>query len=624
MKNGKGYQKYKKKVGYTAIVLILLVPNFFSSSFVIAEEIEQSTPSLLQGDEEETDTSTLESSSIEETLERGSIEKSSITDTTIIQETTDTTNFQVDDLVTILDPYLKQEIISALGLPAESNVTKTDMKNLTSLTINSSQIASLSGLEYATNLELFYDYTDNNVTDFSPLEQLSSLRQVTLQTISLTSDNFPDLSNNIDLVSLHLSYTSLDNSILNKLAQLTQLTRIDLDSNVDITTIEPLKVLPNLKRLSVQFCGITDFTVINEFPVLNNLAASGQSTGLKDLPTSVSRSSLDYNLEQQTLFLPFSMMPNRMTNFDGYIPPFTTSNAINDTTFDINGEQLPVDRLQITDQGITILGISTEEFKNLSSFSYSARLNNPYGSYEKPEGFGEYYISAGRYLHQFYIVEDGKPLTIYYKDTEGKELLPTEIRTGLVGEMFDIIAQDITDYELKEAIGNTSGSFTNQEQTLTFVYKKISNPIVEQTGKVIVHYVDTDNNTIKDDYIMTGAVGTIFETEKPIIEGFVFKEVQGATKGTFNKEDQEVTYIFTKEVNTTELPTDFSTMENLLDTPLNSSSDNNKTKTSNRSVTTEKLPVAGEQSNNVWLFIGLFLIGCVSFQIVLKKYNTKD
>lgn len=91
---------------------------------------------------------------------------------------------------------------------------------------------------------------------------------------------------------------------------------------MNITNIEPLKVLPNLKSLSVQFCGITDFTVIKDFPIMSDLAAFGQNTGRNDPPTTVTRSSLKYNEDEQSVYIPFSMMPNRMTNFDGYIPPF--------------------------------------------------------------------------------------------------------------------------------------------------------------------------------------------------------------------------------------------------------------------------------------------------------------
>nr|WP_223804565.1 hypothetical protein [Lactococcus protaetiae] len=282
-----------------------------------------------------------------------------------------------DNIISIPDSFLKQAIVSTLGLAAGSDVTQSDMARLTALTLNSAQISSFEGLEYAVNLSYIYMNVDNNITDFSPLAQLSSLTMVYLQTSSLTSSNFPDLSKSTGLTNLSLAGTSIDDNVLPKLAKLTSLTSLNLDSNMNITTFAPLKTLPNLKSLNVQFCGITDFTVINQFPVLNNLAAFGQNTGRNDLPTTIGRSSLDYNSDNQTLFLPFSMMPNRMINFDGYIPPFTTSNTASNTYLDFNGVQLSADRLQIDEQGITVLGVTEDEFKNITSFEYNARINNP-------------------------------------------------------------------------------------------------------------------------------------------------------------------------------------------------------------------------------------------------------
>ncbi|MFD1900924.1 hypothetical protein GQR36_14700 [Enterococcus termitis] len=90
------------------------------------------------------------------------------------------------------DNILKETILNKLGKPLTSELTKQDLAMLTTLELTSAQINSLAGLEYAVNL------TDirveaNNVTDFRPLEQLSSLVYVRLRGQNLTSANFPDL-----------------------------------------------------------------------------------------------------------------------------------------------------------------------------------------------------------------------------------------------------------------------------------------------------------------------------------------------------------------------------------------------------------------------------------------------
>lgn len=635
MKNRHRTLIHKRKTIQTAMIFALLAPLFLTSSFVFAEDStsanEQTTPSQTKKDLETTET-TLKSST---TSENSAFEEPTVSTTSVESDTTVSTSDSTTteepavafitpkaDTITIADPILKQVILSTLGLPSDSELTQADMERLTNLSLNSAEISTLSGLEHATNLSSIYMNTTNNITDFSPLEQLSSLTFVTLQTKSLTSDNFPDLSNNTELTNLSLGSTSIDDDILPKIAQLTSLTRIYMDSNMNITTIAPFKVLPNLKSLSVQFCGITDFTVINEFPALNDLAAFGQNTGRNDLPTTIGRSTLNYDFEQQTLFIPFSMMPNRLTNFDGHVPPFTTSNSASNTYLDFNGTQLPANRLQITDEGIKISGVTEDEFANLSSFEYNARLNNPAGSYAQPPGFTFYAISSGTYLHQFNVLDDGKPVTIQYQDTDGKLLLPSETRSGLVGQTFEIPAPLIPNYELTEIPANATGSFSDQEQTVTFVYKQYK-PIIELLGKVTVHYVDTDNKPLHEPALeQTGEVGETFTTQQLTFKGYTLKEVKGDTTGTFTQEDQIVTYVYTKDDKTDPTTsTDSSETKNSTEQVANASQNSHspKTNTNFNASAKKRLPVTGEHSNYIWLFLGLGLIGFVNYQFVLKK-----
>ncbi|MEI5993564.1 MucBP domain-containing protein [Candidatus Enterococcus mansonii] len=657
MKKRNNIRILKKTTIHTVMLLALLAPSFLTFSLVFAEDstltTEQANMSQLQASEETAETSfdsteTVESSTLETQQEPAIVPNSDETEvtttTTDSTVTSEATTFAApkDDIVIITDPFLKQEIITALRLPDGSELTKTDLERLTYLDLRSSQISSLSGLEHARNLTTIYNNTDNNITDFSPLEQLSSLTYVTLQTRSLTSANFPDLSKSTGITNLSLGSTSIDNEVLPKIAQLRSLVRIYMDSNINITTIAPFKALPNLKSLSVQFCGITDFTVINDFPALNDLAAFGQNTGRSDLPTTLGRSSLDYDFDQETLFIPFSIMPNRLTNFDGYIPPFTTSNSASNTYFAFNGEQLPASRLQITEQGITVLGVTKDEFVALSSFKYNARLNNLAGTYAKPEGFTFYAISAGTYLHQFNIVNDGKPVTVHYQDTEGNKLLESETHSGLVGQSFEFSASTIPNYRLVETQGETSGTFSDQEQTITFVYKKITAPIIEPNGKVIIRYMDTNNKNIINPIEKSDTVGSPFETEKLVFDGYTFKEVKGNTSGLFTEEDQEVTYIYSKNDDKTEPTTSTdstgtedttsSTTDNTSTTETRSAVTNKlantSTSTSESSKTSDpenkqKLPSTGEQQNNLLLVLGLIVVGFLSFVFFFKKAKQK-
>lgn len=541
----------KRKALNSLMIVTLCAPTILSSSTVLAEEttpVSQETPTATT----ETTTETASSTNTAETSpsQEPQTTAPAITETTRSTSQNEETPTQVkaaaaaEDNVTIPDAALKQEILNALQLPAGTELTKADMEKLTSLFLNSANaaaITNLSGLETAINLSTFYLNTNNGITDFSPLEQLTSLTFVTIQTSSLTSGNFPDLSKNQGLTNLSLGSTSIDNAVLPKIAPLTQLKRLYLDSNMAITTIEPLKNMPNLSSLSVQFCGITDFTVIKSFPALIDLAATGQNTGRYDAPTDIGRSSLAYNEEAQTVFIPFEMMPNRLTNFDGFVPKFTTSNSASNTYFDFNGVQLPSTRLQITDQGITVSGVTEEEYKQINSFEYNARLNNPAGSYAKPEGFNFYAISSGTYLHQFNVYDDGAPITVRYLDEEGNALAEEKKLTGFVGKSYEVTAETIPTYQVASVEGSPSGKFTESEQTITFIYEKIK-------GSVVSHYVDTDGVTIKEDSILKGDLTTNFSLETPVIAGYTFSHTTGPTQGTFTEAEQATTFVYKKSV----------------------------------------------------------------------------
>ena len=82
-------------------------------------------------------------------------------------------------VITIKENYLSDSVKSALGL--EGDITLGDMYKLTNLTIESHRVSSLKGLEYAKNLESL-TIKANEITDFSPLKELSKLTTLIVDT----------------------------------------------------------------------------------------------------------------------------------------------------------------------------------------------------------------------------------------------------------------------------------------------------------------------------------------------------------------------------------------------------------------------------------------------------------
>ena len=453
-----------------------------------------------------------------------------------------------EDLATWMpDPTLQSVVAKSLGIDV-SEITKEQMNKLQTLYIYAadSAIADLKGLEFAMNLSSFYMSGQNQITDFSVLKSLNKLAYVYLMGANVTDDNVPNFGDNV--TRLNLSSASVTDAVFSKIVNMKGLESLSFESNMNITTIAPLSALPNLTELRIQTCGVTDFTVINDFPKLSSLAAYGQNTGRNDAVTSLSAKELNYDPNNQSFFVPFSIMPNRLTNFDGYQPPFTTSNSTSQTYFDLNGVQIPSSRLTITEDGITVSGVTQSEFENIETMEYNAFYNNPAGSYAQPDGYSFYAISSGTYLHQFSInhQEAAADVTVNYIDTDGNELKPSQKISGNIGESFDATTPnyrlEIEGYTLKEVRGNPTGKFTDQPQTVTYVYVK--NPV--KAAEVTAKYVDTEGNKISDEVVKSGNVGDDYTTEQKAIDSYTFKEVQGNPTGKFTDQPQTVTYVYMK------------------------------------------------------------------------------
>ncbi|WP_221771063.1 LapB repeat-containing protein [Listeria farberi] len=314
------------------------------------------------------------------------------------------------DIVNIPDPVLKSYLNGLLGQPSTSDITEAQMDTIINVTINNSSLKDLTGLDYAHNL-IFLNLTNTGVTDYSLVTKITSLTNLNISGDNLTTNSLPNLNGLENLNNLTLTSGKLDNSALTKFNKIPNLTFLNLDSNPAITNVMPLKSLPDLTTLFIQFCGVNDFRGIDSFPKLTNLSAYGQNVGNAVLINSkIKSSSLNYNETNQTIFVPFTLMTERSINFDGYLFPFTTNTGSSNTYFTLNGVQISGDRLSITDTGITVNGITKDYFDSITKMEYNARYDNPAGSYPTPPSFNRYSVSAGTYDH-FFDIEHSLTIT---------------------------------------------------------------------------------------------------------------------------------------------------------------------------------------------------------------------
>ncbi|MBC1646770.1 LapB repeat-containing protein [Listeria welshimeri] len=305
------------------------------------------------------------------------------------------------DIVNIPDAVFKGYLNTVLGQPSSHDITEAQMDTIKNINISDSKLVDLTGIEYAHNLESVL-LSNTGVTDYTSLETLTNLIYINLSGDNVTPEALPNFNNLQKLTNLTLSNSKLDNTIFPKINHIPNLTNLNLDKNFSITDISSLQSLPNLNTLFVQFCGIHDFQGIEAFPKLTNLAAYGQNIGRTELINSSIKSSvLNYNETDQTFFVPFSLMKDRLTNFNGDVIPFTTSTSSSKTFFTLNEQKIDGSRLKIDDKGITVSGITREYFNSITKMEYNSAYESPAGSYVSPSNIPSYSISNGTYDHYF-------------------------------------------------------------------------------------------------------------------------------------------------------------------------------------------------------------------------------
>ncbi|GGC78984.1 MucBP domain-containing protein [Enterococcus wangshanyuanii] len=196
-------------------------------------------------------------------------------------------------------------------------------------------------------------------------------------------------------------------------------------------------------------------------------------------------------------------------------------------------------------------------------------------------------------------------VTVKYVDTQGKSISEDIVKSGNIGENYTTEQQEIAGYTFKEVQGNATGKFTNQAQTVTYIYTKNS----ESVGAVTVKYVDEENQPISKDIIKTGKLGEDYTTKQQEIAGYTFKEVRGNVTGKFTNQAQTVTYVYTKNQATAVRPTPTP------ETPSTKGNQESGKNIGNKS----SLPVLGE--TNRWMFpiLGLTCIALTGIILLFRK-----
>ncbi|MDR3241494.1 MAG: InlB B-repeat-containing protein [Lactobacillaceae bacterium] len=133
---------------------------------------------------------------------------------------------------------------------------------------------------------------------------------------------------------------------------------------------------------------------------------------------------------------------------------------------------------------------------------------------------------------------------VRYLDTEGREIENELIFTGKLGSTYDMTGTNktVNGYHFVSTTGQLQGMFLNQPIIITHTYAKN----VEDSGQVLIRYVDANGNTIRDSATVQGKIDADFNLNQyqVTINNYQFDHIIGNVDGKFTRELQTVTFVY--------------------------------------------------------------------------------
>ncbi|MBC2098686.1 LPXTG cell wall anchor domain-containing protein [Listeria booriae] len=499
------------------------------------------------------------------------------------------------------DAKLRQSVQLALGLADENEITKEGMRQLTTLeNINAS---SLTGLEYAVNLRSvdIGFYTDfegkpavykSTITDFSPLYGLHNLRGIGLSgdfSSALLGQLFSHVStitgiymyNNAVLQDLNwmagipsnhtIALTLQGGGFYGDEVQVTDFSGLDNRSLSGIviysSTIKKIPTSTFNPEHSVRlFHGqVSDYSRLGNMKLVDISAQD-----IRHVPAKIVG---DRVVAKNPIRLPEGFPAMARKNFGLYFLSYDT--ATQEMSIDMETFALAHDNYLKTSYGYTynrdgkifnaggtiimdveappvtvqyrdtegttihddsvLIGLYTDPYTSTAAtipgYALKTLPANAMGTYSEK-------AQTVTYVYEKIATQ---PVTVQYVDEQGASIAPTEVLTGDFGKAYTSKAQHIAGYVLLETPTNATGVFTEQAQTVTYVYHK-------QTAQpVTIQYVDESGASIAPQETLTGEFGGPYTSKDKKLTGYVLTETPANATGVFTNQAQTVIYVYHKQ-----------------------------------------------------------------------------
>jgi Leucine-rich repeat (LRR) protein/putative cell wall-binding protein len=186
----------------------------------------------------------------------------------------------------IADKNFEKAIVDQLGLKSAADLTADRMNTIQSILVPEREVASLKGIEYASNLKEL-DISYNKINDLGDLKGNTAVETLIADHNGISS--IGDLDNLSNLQWLSLGENQIKE--VTGVTSLSKLTSLSLFSN-KITDISALKDLEQLEYLDLDHNRVSDLTALAGLAKLNTLLISGN--GVKTIAPLKDMTSLAY------------------------------------------------------------------------------------------------------------------------------------------------------------------------------------------------------------------------------------------------------------------------------------------------------------------------------------------
>ncbi|MGL4481886.1 MAG: MucBP domain-containing protein [Lactococcus garvieae] len=136
---------------------------------------------------------------------------------------------------------------------------------------------------------------------------------------------------------------------------------------------------------------------------------------------------------------------------------------------DITAKYVDTEGLEISDDVVKVGNIGeayTTEQKDIPGYTFKEVQGNASGKFTAQAQTVTYVYTKNELPHV------SGTVLVKYIDTNGHSLSEDIVKSGAIGEGYSTEKKDIKGYTFKEVRGNVAGRYTNQVQTVTYVYTK--------------------------------------------------------------------------------------------------------------------------------------------------------